>query len=177
MSDEGRELMREERKQQQHQGGNPNKGHQQGSGMHNQVVIQNTAGGLVHIGPSYHMQVVQQQPQQGVKKEELDTEPGKLVPPKESVRPLWYSTRVMQADELLRLSKNIGAGWKNVGNGLKFNWAQMEQFEADTRSQGEAIHRMLFRWLQWKDQKATVGRLTKVLFNHREYEALSCLQP
>jgi len=35
----------------------------------------------------------------------------------------------------------------------------------------------LFRWLQWKDQKATVGRLTKVLFNHREYEALSCLQP
>ena len=120
MSDEGRELMREERKQQQHQGGNPNKGHQQGNGMHNQVisqsdrsrilrnstepkfwsfqkvVIQNTAGGLVHIGPSYHMQVVQQQPQQGVKKEELDTEPGKLVPPKESVRPLWYSTRVMQ---------------------------------------------------------------------------------
>ena len=34
-----------------------------------------------------------------------------------------------------------------------------------------------FRWLQWKDQKATVGRLTKVLFNHREYEAISCLQP
>ena len=33
------------------------------------------------------------------------------------------------------------------------------------------------RWLQWKDQKATVGRLTKVLFNHREYEAISCLQP
>ena len=75
---------------------------------------------------------------------------------------------------------------------------QLEQFEADTRSQGEAIHRMLFRyityiltlnavagcdnfillrWLQWKDQKATVGRLTKVLFNHREYEAISCLQP
>jgi len=142
--------MREERTQQQHQGGNPNKGHQQqGNGMHNQVVIQNTAGGLVHIGPSYHMQVVQQQPQQGVKKEALDTGPDKLVPPKESVRPLWYSTRVMQADELLRLSKNIGAGWKNVGNGLKFNWAQLEQFEADTRSQGEAIHRMLFRFISY----------------------------
>lgn len=177
MSDEGRELMREERTKQQHQGGNQNKGHQHGNGMHNQVVIQNTAGGLVHIGPSYQMQLVQQQPQPGAKKEVLNTEPDKLVPPKESVRPLWYSTRVMQADELLRLSKNIGAGWKNVGNGLKFNWAQLEQFEADTRSQGEAIHRMLFRWLQWKDQKATVGRLTKVLFNHREYEAISCLQP
>lgn len=30
-----------------------------------------------------------------------------------------------QADELMRLSKNIGSGWKNVGNGLKFNWAQV----------------------------------------------------
>jgi hypothetical protein len=30
-----------------------------------------------------------------------------------------------QADELLRLSKNIGSGWKNVGNGLKFNWSQV----------------------------------------------------
>jgi len=173
--------MREERVHQQggkqNRGGNQGGGgHQQANAMHNQVVIQNTAGGLVHIGPSYHMQVVHQ-PQHGVTKEALDTGPDKLVPPKESVRPLWYSTRVMQADELLRLSKNIGAGWKNVGNGLKFNWAQMEQFEADTRSQGEAIHRMLFRWLQWKDQKATVGRLTKVLFNHREYEAISCLQP
>ena len=67
-----------------------------------------------------------------------------------------------QADELLRLSKNIGSGWKNVGNGLKFNWAQLDQFEADTKSVSEAVQRMLFRWLQWKDQKATVGRLTKV---------------
>merc|ERR1712107_303972 len=82
--------------------------------------------------------------------EPVDSRPvDKLIPPKESVRPLWYSSRVMQADELLRLSKNIGSGWKSVGNGLKFNWAQLEQFEADTRCQGEAIHRMLYRWLQW----------------------------
>merc|ERR1719285_523943 len=74
------------------------------------------------------MQVVQQ-PQHGVKKEALDTGPDKLVPPKESVRPLWYSTRVMQADELLRLSKNIGSGWKNVGNGLKFNWTQVARYQ------------------------------------------------
>jgi len=40
MSDEGRELMREERTKQQHQGGNQNKGHQQGNGMHNQVITQ-----------------------------------------------------------------------------------------------------------------------------------------
>jgi len=126
----------------------------------------------VHIGPTYHLQMVQTSGESRPVEEG-----GREVPPKESVRPLWYSTRVMQADELLRLSKNIGSGWKNVGNGLKFNWSQLEQFEADTRSQGEAVHRMLFRWVQWKDQKATVGRITKVLFNHREYEALGCLQP
>ena len=60
------------------------------------MVIQNTAGGMVHIGPSYQMQVVQQQ-QQGVRMEPVDTRPvDKLIPPKEFVRPLWYSSRVMQ---------------------------------------------------------------------------------
>ena len=59
-------------------------------------MIQNTAGGMVHIGPSYQMQVVQQQ-QQGVRMEPVDSRPvDKLIPPKESVRPLWYSSRVMQ---------------------------------------------------------------------------------
>lgn len=177
MEEQGKEVVKEINRHQEGSQGH-GRGHQQGNGMHNQVVIQNTAGGMVHIGPSYQMQVVQQQQQQGVRMEPVDSRPvDKLIPPKESVRPLWYSSRVMQADELLRLSKNIGSGWKSVGNGLKFNWAQLEQFEADTRCQGEAIHRMLYRWLQWKDQKATVGRLTKVLFNHREYEAISCLQP
>jgi hypothetical protein len=44
-------------------------------------------------------------------------------------RPLWYSTRVLSERDLLILSKNIGSNWKAVGNGLKFNWAQLEQFE------------------------------------------------
>jgi len=129
----------------------------------------------VHIGPKYSLQMVAQVNHQTTGSS--GSEDTKIMPSKEAVRPLWYSNRVMQSDELLRLSKNIGSGWKAVGNGLKFNWAQLEQFEADTRSQCEAVHRMLFRWVQWRDQKATVGRLTKVLFNHREYEALNCLQP
>lgn len=150
-----------------------------GTGIHNQVVIQNGSGGLIHIGPTYNLNMVAQVNHQAAQERgdtmEKDDDKGK--PSIESVRPLWYSTRVMEADEMLRLSKNISASWKAVGNGLKFNWSQIEQFEADTRSQGEAVHRMLFRWLQWKDQKATVGRLTKVLFNHHEYEAINCLQP
>jgi len=141
------------------------------------VVIQNGSGGLVHIGPKINLNMVAQVNHNSTGRQEGDRETDEVVPSRESVRPLWYSTRVIQADELLRLSKNISNGWKAVGNGLKFNWAQLEQFEADTRCEGEAVHRMLYRWVQWKDQKATVGKLTKVLFNHREYEAIRCLQP
>jgi hypothetical protein len=36
---------------------------------------------------------------------------------------------VLSERDLLVLSKNIGSNWKAVGNGLKFNWAQLEQFE------------------------------------------------
>ena len=93
-------------------------------------MIQNTAGGLVHIGPSYHMQVVQQ-PQHGDKKEALDTGPDKLVPPKESVRPLWYSTRVMQ----VRLKSNTSyemdwiecqIGWW-AAETVKEHWSRVEK--------------------------------------------------
>ena len=62
------------------------------------------------------MQVVQQQ-QHGVKKEALDTGPEKLVPPKESVRPLWYSTRVMQVNNqrYLLLTSLISLKFSGIG--------------------------------------------------------------
>ena len=82
----------------------------------------------------------------------------------------------MLQDELLRVSKNVSE-WRAVGNGLKFNWSQLEQFEADTAGESEAVHRMLFRWLQWKDRKATVGRLVKVLFIHKQFAAIAVLSP
>lgn len=158
--------------------------------VHNQIVIQNPTG-LVHLGPVYNINIGQAftqvnkansapAPPSNKQKQNVVNEgerKGQQPPSKEFMRPLWYSSRVIQGDELMRLSKNIGAEWKSVGNGLKFNWSQLDQFESDTRSHSEAVHRMLYRWLQWKDQKATVGRLTKVLFNHKEYEAIHCITP
>ena len=47
------------------------------------------------------------------------------------MRPLWYSKRVIEQEELPSLAHNIGANWKAVGNGLKFNWAQLDQFEVN----------------------------------------------
>jgi len=155
--------------------------------IQNQIIIQNPTG-IVHLGPTYNISVGQaftqvnanagaantpQTGDQNNQKPEMDDN----TPSKEYMRPLWYSNRVIAGDELLRLSKNIGSSWKSVGNGLKFNWSQLDQFESDTKCLSDAVHRMLFRWLQWKDQKATVGRLTKVLFNHKEYDAIRCLTP
>jgi len=156
--------------------------------IQNQIVIQNPTG-IVHLGPTYNISVGQAFTQVNANKTSAAESPSSNssgekepsvddnTPSKEYMRPLWYSTRVMERDELLRLSKNIGSNWKSVGNGLKFNWAQLDQFEKDTKCLSDAVHRMLFRWLQWKDQKATVGRLTKVLFNHKEFDAIRCLSP
>jgi len=158
--------------------------------IQNQIIIQNPTG-IVHLGPTYNINVGQAYTQinsnsaSGNPDQEQDNPNNHRapdvedanIPSKEFMRPLWYSNRVIASDELLRLSKNIGSSWKSVGNGLKFNWAQLDQFESDTKCLSDAVHRMLFRWLQWKDQKATVGRLTKVLFNHKEYDAIRCLSP
>jgi len=163
--------------------------HNRQNHIQNQIVIQNPTG-VVHLGSTYNINVGQAFTQVNANKTTAANNPtdkqDKTIPKdkvddntpsKEEMRPLWYSTRVMEGDELLRLSKNIGSDWKSVGNGLKFNWAQLDQFEKDTKCLSDAVHRMLFRWLQWKDQKATVGRLTKVLFNHKEYDAIRCLTP
>lgn len=158
--------------------------------IQNQIIIQNPTG-IVHLGPTYNINVGQaftqlnsntasgnpDQDQNNPNNHNAPEVEDANIPSKEFMRPLWYSNRVIASDELLRLSKNIGSSWKSVGNGLKFNWAQLDQFESDTKCLSDAVHRMLFRWLQWKDQKATVGRLTKVLFNHKEYDAIRCLTP
>jgi len=152
-----------------------------------QVVIQNPTG-VLHLGPVYNLNIGQafgqvntntNVPAPSSSSNNAKTEDPKERdrPPKEEMRPYWYSERVIEQEELSMISRNMGSNWKAVGNGLKFHWAQLDQFEADTKSMVDAIQRMLFRWVQWKDQKATVGKLTKVLFNHGEYEAIRVLKP
>ena len=161
---------------------NPGAGNRTQNIQH-QVVIQNPTA-PIHLGPVYNLNIGQSQPmrqqntpatttfQNTNNSAERDDRP-----PKEEMRPLWYSKRVIDHEELPSIARNMGANWKAVGNGLKYNWAQLDQFEADTNTMVDAIQRMLFRWIQWKDQKATVGKLTKVLFNHGEYDAIRVLKP
>ena len=84
---------------------------------------------------------------------------------------------MIQDDEISVLADNIGAKWKAVGLELGFKAAQLDQYEADTRTMFAAVRRMLFRWAEWRDQEATVRHLTKALFKNGEYEAIRCLEP
>ena len=88
------------------------------------------------------------------------------------------SKRQIDYPDILKLSKNIGHNWKTVGGreGLKFSDALLDQFESDTKCHSDAVRRMLYRWWQWKDEKATVDKLAKALFKAEEFDALKYLQ-
>jgi hypothetical protein len=98
-----------------------------------------------------------------------------IVPSRELLYPLYMSQRVLTEDDIDLVAKHIGSGWKNVGTRLMFNWSQLEQFERDTSSLSQAAFKMLYRWLQWKDERATVGKLTKALFMSDEFDAIRVL--
>ena len=95
------------------------------------------------------------------------------------------SRRVLQDDELLRLSKRVCNGnWRQLGNSLKFNFTKLDALAHHASASGtteteeqDAVHKMLLDWVAWKGEKATVGRLTKALFLNQEWDAIQCLNP
>ena len=179
----------------------PGPGGDKTQNIQHQVLIQNPSG-PIHLGPVYNLSVGK--PQQLVKSEnhkpdyderntcfhehnqrntknENDERNTKLEdddkPPREVMRPLWYSRRVIEREELSIIARNIGGNWKAVGKSLEYNSAKLDQFEADTKTMVDAVQRMLFRWINWKDQKATIGKLTQVLFENEEYDAIRVMKP
>ena len=104
------------------------------------------------------------------------------------------SRRVVQDDDLLRLTKRVRKGdWRQLGNSLKFNFTKLDSLahsaaHADGTREGteeqraeqeeqDAVHKMLLDWVAWKGEKATVGRLAKALFLNQEWEAIQSLNP
>ena len=141
--------------------------------------------GPLHLGNVYHLNIGQGQGKQQKTQYNGGSSLNKKItsnnvnrddrPPKEEVRPLWSSKRVIVQEELPVIARNMGANWKEVGEKLGFNFAQLDHYEADTKTMVDAIQRMLFRWIQWKDTKATVQKLTAALFEHGEHNAVRVL--
>ena len=98
------------------------------------------------------------------------------------------------------MSRRFGAGWRDVGNSLHFTHAQLDQvitdflecismnglnmidylFQIESECGGSlegCSERMLYRWLQWKSEKATIRRLTKALYNNAQFDAIAAVDP
>ena len=70
---------------------------------------------------------------------------------------------------------------------MKFNFVKIEKWEQEAKqglnddcSDGfisDAVYRMLYFWVQWQDEKATIGRLAKALDKCDEVDAFQCLEP
>jgi len=124
------------------------------------------------VGPSY-TQVSHHHPQtHQLTNNESALANKKEMPDKELLRPLFKSTRVLSDHDIQIVSQNMGSNWRDVGSRLMFNWSQLDQFQEDTKSTSEAAFKMLYRWLQEKDLKATVGKLCKALFMADEFDAI-----
>ena len=85
--------------------------------------------------------------------------------------------RRVRPDEVLQISRCIGAGWKHLGNALKFSYAQLDQIESEKPdSLQDRVEYMLLLWINWQCEKATVNSLTKQLFKHKEYDAILAIE-
>ena len=162
--------------------------HSNANVIQNNVSI-NNVNGTLHIGPTFNSTMVYAPAASSSIPNSLDkgSAKRKLLSPeeKEHIRNCWRSKRSIQDDEVLAISKNIGNNWKDVGNALKFNFTRIEKWENEAKLGSEengctisdAVYRMLYFWVQWKDEKATVGRLAKALYNSNELDAFECLKP
>jgi len=92
---------------------------------------------------------------------------------------LWESMRVLDDDELSDVAEMLALGaWREVGRALQFEAPQLDTYENEVKGGTKKVaNKMLYRWVQWRDQQATVGRLARVLFEEKAYSALDQLSP
>ena len=83
------------------------------------------------------------------------------------------SERCIHDTDLTAVSRRMGtANWREVGTALRFSDAQLDNIGLDCSSSDERSERLLFRWMQWRCEEATVARMAKALFNAGEYDAI-----
>ena len=62
--------------------------------------------------------------------------------------------------------------------GITSNFSFPIKIESDCGGSLEGCgERMLYRWMQWKSEKATIRRLTKALYNNAEFDAIAAVDP
>lgn len=87
------------------------------------------------------------------------------------------SKRPLEDEELGGVARHIGSKWKDVGNGLKLNFVLLDAIDDEKDTLIEKVEIMLNRWMEKYCERASVGRLAKILFQHEHYQALAALSP
>ncbi|TRY63903.1 hypothetical protein TCAL_14321 [Tigriopus californicus] len=87
------------------------------------------------------------------------------------------SKRPLEDEELAGIARHIGSKWKDIGNGLKLNFVLLDSIDDEKDSLSEKVEVMLNRWTEKYCERASVGRLAKILFQHEHYQALAALSP
>lgn len=83
--------------------------------------------------------------------------------------------RRLDEDDLLLVHDKVGDDWRSLGNSLKLNSQVLDLIEEETPDVNQRVKMMIFRWMNWKDEKATLARLSKALFLNQKFNAILAL--
>ena len=131
-----------------------------------------TVNGPLNIGPQITNNIVSSgQPRQKRTKSSLSESE------RDRILECGMSRRMLDEDDILKLSRKVGSDWKSVGNALKLNYARLDAIDVECKTLPQKVEVMMMQWLNWKCERATVARMSKALFNSAEYDAILCLKP
>ncbi|XP_044256597.1 protein immune deficiency [Tribolium madens] len=126
------------------------------------INISNANG--IHVGSNYNVYLskTETQPQ---KKDYIVTEP---------IRRLFDSGVPVDRKALIFLSPHINEHWRTMARALDFSDGQISQFYEDYIRSGikEVIYQLLLDWIQNDADRATVGKLSKVLWDTNQQDAV-----
>ena len=70
----------------------------------------------------------------------------------------------------------MGHAWREVGASLKFNRDDLDRIGGGDESDA-ASERLLFRWLEWRCEEATIRRLSMALLKADQLSAIAAISP
>lgn len=92
----------------------------------------------------------------------------------DSINKLLNCNESVTRDHILFVSSHVGEGWKDVGRLLNYSEGQIYQFEEVNIIRGvkEVVYQLLLDWIQNEPETATIARLTNVLWEAKQEDAV-----
>ncbi|EFA11587.1 protein immune deficiency [Tribolium castaneum] len=127
------------------------------------INISNANG--IHVGSNYNVYLSNKSETQSQQQHYIVTE---------AIRGLFHSDVPVDRKDLIFLSPHINEHWRTMARALDFSDGQVSQFYEDYIRSGvkEVIYQLLLDWIQNEADCATVGKLSKVLWDTNQQDAV-----